>query len=111
MGMLLGDIYKAVEQSLRMIVENIEKQKILKDEAWHENLLAFSEQLGLIPENIHITLRGMLKYRHRLHHGYGTPLDEIFIRKHAPEAIEAFTCFTTHIAERYSDLFSEDDIE
>jgi uncharacterized protein YutE (UPF0331/DUF86 family) len=104
MGMCLGDIYKALEQSLRCVLENIEGKKIAKNESWHSNLLSLSEEMGLIPEDIRGTVQGMLKYRHHLHHGYGVQLNERLVRKYAPEAIDAFNAFTKHIISRYLDI-------
>ncbi|HOO87726.1 MAG TPA: hypothetical protein PK849_10625 [Synergistales bacterium] len=104
MGMCLGDIYKAFEQSLRCILENIEGKKIEKNESWHSNLLRLSNEMELIPTDIRDTVQGMLKYRHHLHHGYGVKLNERLIRKYAPEAIDAFDAFTKHIISRYFDI-------
>lgn len=101
MGMFLGDIYKAVEQSLRAIIEEAEGKRILKDESWHMNLLESAVELGLVPEAIRTTLRGMLRYRHMVIHGYGVRLDESFIRQKAPEAMEAFVVFIEHVANKY----------
>jgi uncharacterized protein YutE (UPF0331/DUF86 family) len=104
MGMFLGDIYKAVEQSLRCILENIEGKKIPKGESWHSDLLKLSAETGLIPEKIRRTMVGMLKYRHRIHHGYGVNLNEGLVRQNTTEAIDAFTEFTEHIKTIYPGL-------
>lgn len=101
MGMFLGDIYKAVEQSLRAIIEDAEGKKIPKNESWHINLLESALEFDLIPAEVHTTLRGMLRYRHMLMHGYGVRLNEEFIRQKAPEAMRAFELFIEHIAGRY----------
>jgi len=107
MGMFLGDIYKAVEQSLRCILESIEGNKIPKGESWHSNLLKLSVETGLIPEKIRNTLQGMLKYRHRIHHGYGVNLNEGMLRQNTSEAIAAFIEFTGHIKKLYPELRKE----
>ena len=100
-GAYLGDLYKAVENTLRMLVEEIESEKLQKNDRWHQTLLEKSYEHGLVPEENYKTIRGMLNYRHFYIHGYAVELDEIIIRQRAPEAIEAFYAFVEHIRMRF----------
>ena len=63
-GTYLGDIYKVLENSLRMLTEEIEGEKLQKNDRWHQSLLEKSYEYGLIPEGDYKTIRGMLNYRH-----------------------------------------------
>ena len=38
-GTYLGDIYKAIENSLRVLVEEIDGQRLVKSDRWHQTLL------------------------------------------------------------------------
>ena len=96
-GAYLGDLYKAVESTLRLLVEEIEGEKLQKNDRWHQVLLEKSYEYDLIPEEKYKTIRGMLNYRHFYVHGYAVELDETIIRQRAPEAIEAFYMFVEHI--------------
>ena len=100
-GAYLGDLYKAVENTLRILVEEAEAKKLQKNDRWHQSLLEKSYLHGLIPEEIYKTIRGMLNYRHFHIHGYAVELNEEIIRQRAPEAIEAFNAFVKHIRTRF----------
>jgi len=86
-----------VESTLRLLVEEIEGEKLQKNDRWHQVLLEKSYEYDLIPEEKYKTIRGMLNYRHFYVHGYAVELDETIIRQRAPEAIEAFYMFVEHI--------------
>lgn len=96
-GLLLSDVYQGVEQILVFFVEKEFGEKIVKNESWHDNLLRRSKELGLYPEDIHRSLRGMLRYRHAQRHGYGIELDSERIRENAPDAIKTYRMFEAHI--------------
>jgi uncharacterized protein YutE (UPF0331/DUF86 family) len=100
-GTYLGDIYKAIEYSLRTLVEEIDGQKLIKDDKWHKNLLEKSIEYSLIPVNNYKIIREMLSYRHFFVHGYSVKLDETIIRDSAPLAIEAFHSFVKHIQNEF----------
>ena len=100
-GAYLGDIYKVVEKTLRMLIEEIEAKKLPQNDRWHQTLLEKSYEYCLIPEEHYITLRGMLRYRHLCVHGYAVKLDEEIIRQRAPEAIEAFYAFVNLIRTKF----------
>ena len=100
-GAYLGDIYKAVENTLRMLIEEIKDEKLQRNERWHQSLLEKSYERGLIPEENYKTIRGMLNYRHFYVHGYAVELNEEIIRQRAPEAIKAFYAFVNHIRTRF----------
>ena len=100
-GTYLGDIYKVVENSLRMLTEEIEGRKLQKNDRWHQSLLEKSYEYGLIPEDHYKTIRGMLGFRHVYVHGYAVQLDEKNIRQRAPEAIDAFYAFENHIRTKF----------
>ena len=100
-GAYLGDIYKVVENSLRMLIEEIESEKLPKNDRWHQSLLEKSYEHELIPEDYYKTIRGMLGFRHVYVHGYAVQLDEKNIRQRAPEAIEAFYAFENHIRTKF----------
>ena len=108
-GAYLGDIYKAVENTLRMLVEEIDGEKLQKNDRWHLALLERSYEHGLIPEVNYKTIRGMLNYRHFYVHGYAVELNEDIIRQRAPEAIEAFHTFVGHIQTRFDISFEYSD--
>lgn len=97
-GAYLADIYMAMEQTLRTLIERVYGEKPVKDASWHERLLRRGFELELVPREIEQTVKGMLKYRHRMVHGYSSMLDERIIRKNAPEAIHAFRIFVRHVA-------------
>lgn len=96
-GSLLSDVYQGVEQILVLLIEKVHGEKIAKNESWHDNLLKRARELGLYPEEIHRSLRGMLRYRHVQRHGYGVLLDAEKIRANAPEAILAYSAFENHL--------------
>jgi hypothetical protein len=100
-GTLLGDIYKAVENSLRTLIEEIDGNRLLKNDRWHQTLLEKSYEYGLILDENYKTIRSMLSYRHRFIHGYDVELDEKYIREGATEAIEAFCEFVNHIRTKF----------
>ena len=101
-GAYLGDIYKAVEKTLRTLVEEIEGKRLPKNDRWHQSLLEKGYEYGLIPEEHNKTIREMLGFRHVIVHGYSVKLNEENIRKGAPEAIDAFYGFVDHIRTKLS---------
>jgi hypothetical protein len=101
MGYLLADLYKAIEQSLRTIIEDVEGIKIIKNESWHQALLEYGIKLKLIPLDSQSVVRSMLKYRHRVIHCYGVDFREDIIRDSAPEAIDAFNACMDAMMNKY----------
>ena len=91
------ELYNAVENSLRVIVENIENKKIIKNDRWHQTLLEKGCEYDLIPIKAYRTIRGMLEFRHVVIHGYSKDFKEDKIREYIPDAIEAFYAFEEHI--------------
>ena len=100
-GTYLGDIYKAIENSLRVLVEEIDGQRLAKNDRWHQTLLEKSFENGLIPINNSKTFREMLRYRHFYVHGYAMNLDESVIRESSPQAIRSFYEFVEHLKEKF----------
>ena len=109
MGAYLGDIYKAVEHSLRTLVEEIDGKKVDKNEFWHKNLLERGLELGLIPIEAYKTIREMLNFRHVFIHGYARTLNAEIIKKYAPEVINAFSQFVRYIGQKFE--ISDTDID
>jgi hypothetical protein len=101
MGAYLGDIYKAVEHSLRTLVEEIDGKKVEKNEFWHKNLLERSLELDLIPIEDYKTIREMLNFRHVFIHGYAVTLNAEIIKKESPEVINVFSRFIRHIGQKF----------
>ena len=104
-GAYLGDIYKAVEKTLRMLVEEIEGKNLIKNDRCHQSLLEKSHEYGLILDDNYKTIRSMLGFRHVYVHGYAVQLDEKNIRQRAPEAIDAFYAFENHIRTKFDITF------
>ena len=109
MGAYLGDIYKAVEHSLRTLVEEIDGKKVDKNEFWHKNLLERGFELNLIPIEAYKTIREMLNFRHVFIHGYAITLNAEIIKKYAPEVINAFSQFVRYIGQKFE--ISDTDID
>lgn len=106
-GTYLGDIYKAIESSLRMTIECKEGQRLEKNDQWHRALLEKGLEKGLIPVDNYPVVRDMLGYRHRFVHGYAIDLDKLIIRDSAPEAIATFEAFVRCMQTRYGITCSE----
>jgi hypothetical protein len=104
MGAFLVDIYKGIESILRLLIEKIYGEKIMKSESWHKDLLARARVLDLIPDGIDRTIDGMRQYRHLQTHGYSIDLDEAQLRANCPEAIEAFYIYIDHVRKRIPGL-------
>lgn len=51
-GMLLGDLYMSVENILRLLIEDVYKEKIAKDDSWHKRLVKVGNEKGLLPSDI-----------------------------------------------------------
>jgi uncharacterized protein YutE (UPF0331/DUF86 family) len=102
--MLLGDIYMSIERILRLFIENVYGEKIVKDESWHKRLIYSAGQKGLLPGEIESTLQEMRRFRHLLTHGYGVEMDEEELRKNIPEAIKAYFAVESHIVKIFPEL-------
>jgi uncharacterized protein YutE (UPF0331/DUF86 family) len=107
MGAYLGDIYKAVEHSLRTLIEEIDGKKAEKNEFWHKNLLERGFELDLIPIEAYKTIREMLNFRHVFIHSYAITLDAEIIKKDVPEVINAFSRFVHYIGQKF-EIFDAD---
>jgi len=103
-GMLLGDLYMSVENILRLLIEDVYKEKIAKDDSWHKRLVKVGNEKGLLPSDIEPTLDGMRRFRHRLTHGYGIEMDEALLRKNIPEAIRAYEKMEAHAKSLFPEL-------
>jgi len=102
--MLLGDLYMSVENILRLLIEDVYKEKIAKDDSWHKRLVKVGNEKGLLPSDIEPTLDGMRRFRHRLTHGYGIEMDEALLRKNIPEAIRAYEKMEAHAKSLFPEL-------
>ena len=107
-GKLLGDLYMSIEQIIRLFVEDVYGEKIVKDESWHKRLIDAGNAKGLLPLEIDDTLQNMRSFRHRLMHGYGIDMDENKLRKAIPEAITTYKKIETHIQVKYPELASKE---
>ncbi len=105
-GAFLVDIYKGIESTLRLVIEKIYGERLVKNESWHRNLIARARELNLIPEGIGRTIDGMRQYRHLQMHGYSIELDEAQLRANCPEAIKAFHTYIEHLRTNMPELFS-----
>ena len=103
-GTLLGNLYMSVESILRLFIEGVYREKIVKDESWHKRLVDAGKAKNLLPEGIDETLQNMRAFRHRLMHGYGIDMDETKLRQAIPEAIETYEKIEVHIREEYPEL-------
>lgn len=103
-GKLLGDLYMSVERILRLFVEDVYGEKLVKDESWHMRLIDSGKAKGLLPDGIENAVRGMRSFRHRLIHGYGVEMDEDRLRKIIPEAIDAYEKIEAHIRAMFPEL-------
>ncbi len=104
MGTLLGNLYMSVENILRLFIEGVYREKIIKDESWHQRLVSVGVVKGLLPAGIDDTLQNMRAFRHRLIHGYGIDMDEEKLRIAIPEAIAAYEKVEAHIRAKYPEL-------
>jgi uncharacterized protein YutE (UPF0331/DUF86 family) len=103
-GMLLGDLYMSVERILRLFIENVYREKIVKDEEWHKRLIEKGREKGLLPLEVESVLQEMRRFRHLLIHGYGIEMDEAELRKSIPDAIRAYAKVENHITDLFSEL-------
>jgi uncharacterized protein YutE (UPF0331/DUF86 family) len=103
-GTLLGNLYMSVERILRLFIENVYGEKLLKDEAWHKMLIGKGYERCLLPCGIETTLDEMRKFRHFLAHGYGIDMDEAELRENVPEAIRSYREIEAHIIHRFPEL-------
>jgi uncharacterized protein YutE (UPF0331/DUF86 family) len=103
-GVLLGDLYMSVERILRLFLESVYGEKIVKDEAWHKRLIEAGYGKNLLPLGIESTLQGMRDFRHLLTHGYGIDMDENELRKNIPDAIRAYRDVEAHIVRLFPEL-------
>ena len=104
MGTLLGNLYMSVENILRLFIEGVYREKIVKDESWHQRLVSVGFAKGLLPPGIDDSLQKMRAFRHRLMHGYGVDMDEEKLRTAIPEAIAAYEKVEAHIRAKYPEL-------
>ena len=107
-GKLLGDLYMSVEQVIRLFIEDVYGEKIVKDESWHKRLIDAGNTKGLLPLGIDDTLQNMRSFRHRLVHGYGIDMDESKLRKAIPEAITTYEKIEAHLRVKYPELDREE---
>jgi uncharacterized protein YutE (UPF0331/DUF86 family) len=103
-GKLLGDLYMSVENILRLFIEGVHGEKIVKDESWHKRLIDAGNAKELLPLGIDDTLQNMRNFRHRLLHGYGLDMDEDKLRTAIPEAIAVYEKVEAHIRLKYPEL-------
>ena len=107
-GKLLGDLYMSIENILRLFIEGVHGERIVKDESWHLRLVDAGNEKGLLPLGISDTLQNMRSFRHRLIHGYGIEMDENKLRKIIPESITAYEKVEAHILIKYPELTSKE---
>jgi uncharacterized protein YutE (UPF0331/DUF86 family) len=107
-GKLLGDLYMSIEQIIRLFVESVFCEKVVKDESWHKRLIDAGKTKGLLPLGIDGTLQNMRSFRHRLIHGYGVEMDENKLRETIPEAITTYEKVEAHIRLKYPELACKD---
>ncbi len=103
-GKLLGDLYMSVERIMRLFVEDVYKEKIVKDESWHQRLMDTGMARGLLPDGIDSPMHEMRRFRHRLMHGYGVEMNEEKLRTAIPEAIAAYEKVEAHLRAKYPEL-------
>lgn len=103
-GTLLGNLYMSIENILRLFVEGVYGERIVKDESWHKRLITAGDTRKLLPAGIDDTLQNMRAFRHRLMHGYGIDMDEKKLRAVIPEAIGAYEKVEAHIRAMYPEL-------
>lgn len=108
-GTLLGDIYMSVENILRLFIEGVYGEKIIKDEAWHRRLIDAGIARGLLPEDVEASVPEMRRFRHRLMHGYGIDMDEDKLREGIPRAIFAYTKIEEYVRAKFPELDQADD--
>jgi len=107
-GKLLGDLYMSIENILRLFIEGVHGERIVKDESWHMRLVDAGNVKGLLPLGINDTVQNMRSFRHRLIHGYGIEMDEKKLRKAVPESIMAYKKVEAHIRKKYPELASKE---
>jgi uncharacterized protein YutE (UPF0331/DUF86 family) len=98
MGTYLANIYTGYENIWRTILES-KGIEVPKGEQWHINLLNRAKSEELIPDEMLITSKGMLGFRHLQVHGYSHTLKEENIRYFSLKAIESYPFFETYINE------------
>ncbi|MDL2264157.1 DUF86 domain-containing protein [Synergistaceae bacterium OttesenSCG-928-I11] len=103
-GKLLGDLYMSIERIIRLFIEDVFGEKIVKDESWHTRLIESGKAKGLLPECIGEVMRQMKNFRHRMIHGYGIEMDEEKLRVAIPEAIAAYEKVEAHIRAKFPEL-------
>ncbi|MDR3331553.1 MAG: hypothetical protein LBT08_02895 [Synergistaceae bacterium] len=103
-GTLLGNLYMSIERILRLFIENVYGERIVKDDSWHRRLIEAGNIKGLLPQEMEPTLQGMRRFRHLLTHGYGIDMDEEELRKNIPEAIDAYLEIEKHLMRLFSEL-------
>lgn len=106
-GKLLGDLYISVESIVRLFIEDVFGEKIVKDDSWHTRLIESGRTKGLLPGSIDDVMREMKNFRHRMVHGYGIDMNEQKLRIAIPEAIAAYEKVEAHILAKYPELNEE----
>lgn len=103
-GKMLGDLYMSIERILRLFIEDVYGEKIVKDEAWHKRLMDAGRVKGLLPKEVESSMPEMRRFRHRLMHGYGAEMDEAKLRQIIPEAIHVYQEVEKHIVQLFPEL-------
>jgi hypothetical protein len=103
-GKLIADLYMSIENILRLFIEGVHGERIVKNEFWHKRLIEAGNAKGLIPLGIDDALQSMRSFCHRLIHGYGLDMDEDKLRKAIPEAIAVYEKVEAHIRLKYPEL-------
>jgi len=95
-GVYLANVYNGYETILRTML--LDKEKVIpKGEQWHKNLLDVAKSEGLVPNEMSVTLKGMLAFRHRQTHGYSHMLKENDLRHFSLEVVKYHHVFEKHI--------------
>lgn len=97
----MGDMYRAIEDTIRMCLEKIEGVRVEKSDEWHRDLIAKGREFGMIPDDLYKSLDGMRSFRHILVHGYTAFLSEDKIRENFPDAVATLNGVLNCIAAKY----------
>jgi uncharacterized protein YutE (UPF0331/DUF86 family) len=106
-GALLGDLYMSIERILRLFIEGVYGEKIIKDDSWHKHLIEMGSSKGILPAGVEPSLQKMRRFRHRMIHGYSVEMDESKLRESIPDVIDTYRTVVTHILRVFPNLTVE----